>query len=68
MSRGYYVSTVGLNQKAVEEYIRNQEKEDMMYDQISFKEFDELFKKVKQGLRLSDPFMCLKTPQSKRPL
>ena len=66
--RGYYVSIVGLNQKAVEEYIRNQEKEDMMYDQISFKEFDELFKKVKQGLRLSDPFMRLKTPQSKRPL
>ena len=46
-ARGYYVSTVGLNQKAVEEYIRNQEKEDMMYDQISFKEFDEPFKKVK---------------------
>ena len=46
-ARGYYVSTVGLNQKAVEEYIRNQEKEDRMYDQISFKEFDEPFKKVK---------------------
>ena len=46
-ARGYYISTVGSNQKAVEEYIRNQEKEDMMYDQISFKEFDEPFKKVK---------------------
>lgn len=46
-ARGYNVSTVGLNQKAVEEYIRNQEKEDRMYDQISFKEFDEPFKKVK---------------------
>ena len=46
-ARGYYISTVGSNQKAVEEYIRNQEKEDMKYDQISFKEFDEPFKKVK---------------------
>ncbi|KOE57025.1 PTS cellbiose transporter subunit IIC [Aggregatibacter actinomycetemcomitans serotype b str. S23A] len=28
-SKGYYISTVGLNTKAVEEYIRNQEKEDI---------------------------------------
>ena len=41
--RGYYVSTVGGNRKAVEQYIRNQEKEDMIYDQISFKEYQDPF-------------------------
>ncbi|AHN72256.1 transposase, IS200 family, putative [Aggregatibacter actinomycetemcomitans HK1651] len=30
-SKGYYVSTVGLNTKAVEEYIRNQEKGGYLY-------------------------------------
>ena len=33
--RGYYVDTVGRNEKAIEEYVRNQEKEDMMGDQKS---------------------------------
>lgn len=36
--RGYYVDTVGRNKKAIEEYIRNQLTEDVMTDQISFKE------------------------------
>ena len=34
--RGFYVDTVGRNQKAIEEYIRNQDREDMIADQISF--------------------------------
>jgi len=42
--RGYYVSTVGRNKKAIEQYIRNQEKEDMMSDQMSIKEQDDPFK------------------------
>jgi len=42
--RGYYVSTVGRNKKAIEQYIRNQEKEDMMSDQMSIKELDDPFK------------------------
>ena len=42
--KGYYVSTVGRNKKAIEQYVRNQEKEDMMSDQISMKEFDDPFK------------------------
>ncbi len=29
-SRGYYVSTVGINKQAVQKYIQNQEKEDMI--------------------------------------
>lgn len=44
--RGYYVSTVGGNRKAIEQYIRDQEKEDMIYDQISFKEYQDPFKKA----------------------
>ena len=37
--RGYYVSTVGNNKKAVEQYVRNQLEEDMMTDQITIKEY-----------------------------
>lgn len=33
-SKGCYVSTVGVNTKVVEEYIRNQEKEDMIQDNL----------------------------------
>ena len=40
----YYVSTVGLNTKVVEEYIRNQEKEDMIQDNLSKKEYVDPFK------------------------
>ncbi|GAA0079995.1 hypothetical protein UT300006_06200 [Clostridium sp. CTA-6] len=35
--RGYYVDTVGKNKKAIEEYIKNQQKEDLIADQISIK-------------------------------
>ena len=43
--RGYYVDTVGRNEKAIAEYVKNQEKEDMMEDQISMKEYINPFKK-----------------------
>ncbi|MBV4422004.1 transposase, partial [Clostridium tyrobutyricum] len=42
--RGYYVDTVGKNKKAIEEYIKNQQKEDMIADQISMKEYMNPFK------------------------
>ncbi|MEY8002032.1 IS200/IS605 family transposase [Clostridium sp. Mt-5] len=42
--RGFYVDTVGKNKKAIEEYIRNQQKEDMIADQISIKEYMNPFK------------------------
>ncbi len=42
--RGFYVDTVGHNKKAIEEYIQNQQKEDMMSDQISIKEYMDPFK------------------------
>ncbi len=34
-ARGYYVSTSGKDEKAVREYIRNQEKEDRRIDQLT---------------------------------
>ncbi|BET22666.1 IS200/IS605 family transposase [Solobacterium moorei] len=43
-AKGYYISTVGLNTKVVEEYIRNQEKEDMIQDNLSKKEYVDPFK------------------------
>ena len=42
--RGFYVDTVGRNKKAIEEYIRGQQMEDMITDQISVKEYVDPFK------------------------
>ena len=44
-AKGYYVSTVGANKAAVAKYIREQENEDMIMDQLSFKEYEDPFKK-----------------------
>ena len=33
-ARGYYVSTVGLNEEMIRAYIRHQESEDERYDQL----------------------------------
>lgn len=41
--RGYYVDTVGKNAKKIEEYIRNQLKEDEEYDQMTLKEYYDPF-------------------------
>lgn len=41
--RGYYVNTVGRNKKAIEEYIKNQLREDIIEDQISMKEYIDPF-------------------------
>ncbi len=38
-AKGYYVSTVGLNTKTVQEYIRHQEDEDMKTDSLTKKEY-----------------------------
>jgi putative transposase len=47
-SKGYYVCTVGRNEKAIAEYVRNQEREDMICDQISIKEYLDPFKPGKK--------------------
>lgn len=51
--RGYYVDTVGKNEKAIREYIDNQLQEDIMADQMSLKEFVDPFtgEPVKEGKR-----------------
>ena len=41
--RGYYVDTVGRNQKKIEEYIRNQLNEDKLSDEFSRKELYDAF-------------------------
>ena len=41
--RGYYVDTVGKNEKRIAEYVRNQLQEDVMSDQISIKEYIDPF-------------------------
>lgn len=43
-SRGYFVSTVGRNKQAVQQYIKNQEKEDMIENQIGLVEYYDPFK------------------------
>lgn len=44
-SKGYYVSTVGLKQKTIEKYIREQESKDRIRDSISKREYVVPFKK-----------------------
>lgn len=43
-AKGFFVSTVGLDTKKVQEYIRDQGKEDMMQDNLSNKEYKDPFK------------------------
>ena len=43
LCRGYYVDTVGRNKKAIEKCIKNQLQEDIMNEQISFKEYIDPF-------------------------
>jgi putative transposase len=43
-AKGFFVSTVGLDTKKVQAYIRDQEKEDMMQDNLSNKEYKDPFK------------------------
>ena len=41
--RGYYISTVGRNEKVIAEYVKNQTQEDIVYDQMSLKEYIDPF-------------------------
>ena len=47
-AKGYFISTVGLKDEVVREYIRNQELEDMASDKMSLKEYQDPFKKVQK--------------------
>ena len=48
-SRGYFVDTVGKNEKVIREYIRNQLQEDYISDQISMEEYVDPFTKKEVG-------------------
>ena len=50
-AKGYFVDTVGKNEKVIKEYIQNQLQEDKLYDQMSMKEFIDPFtgEPVKKG-------------------
>lgn len=41
--RGYYVDTVGRNEKKIAEYVRNQLAEDKQYEQLTMKELIDPF-------------------------
>ena len=43
-ARGYYVSTVGLNEATIRKYIREQEKEDILEDKLTKREYTNPFK------------------------
>ena len=45
-SKGYDVSTVGLNQNTIQKYIREQEADDRVRDSISKREYIDPFKKI----------------------
>jgi len=45
-TKGYYVSTVGINKATIAKYIREQETEDQIADQLSFKELEDPFKQL----------------------
>ena len=49
--RGYYVDTVGKNAKKIQEYIQNQLKNDLEYDQLMLNEYIDPFtgEPVKKG-------------------
>ena len=42
--RGYYVSTVGLNEEMIAKYVREQDKHDQMMDKITTKEAEDPFR------------------------
>ena len=42
-AKGYFCDTVGKNEKVIREYIQTQLQEDKLYDQMSMKEFIDLF-------------------------
>lgn len=64
-ARGYYVDTVGRNKKAIQEYIRNQLKEDELADQMTIKEYYDPFtgeKYPQRGGNGKGPFTGGKKP------
>ncbi len=53
--RGYYVDTVGKNAKKIQEYIQNQLKEDLEYDQMTLKEYVDPFTGAGKAKQIEEP-------------
>ena len=53
--KGYYVSTIGRNEKKIKEYIQNQLQEDMALDQISMNEYINPFGENLQTKKIPPP-------------
>lgn len=47
-AKGYYVSTVGGNKAAIQKYIRERETQDMVSDQLTFKEYENPFAHIEK--------------------
>ena len=47
-AKGYYISTVGANKATIQKYIRDQETEDMICDQLTLKEYEDPFAHLKK--------------------
>ena len=43
-AKGYYVSTVGLNEATIKKYIQEQEKHDIALDKLNVKEYENAFR------------------------
>ena len=43
-AEGFYVSTVGINEATIKKYIQDQQKEDILKDKLSIKEYVDPFK------------------------
>ena len=43
-AKGYYVTTVGLNEQTIKKYIREQENSDRITDKVSLKELEDPFR------------------------
>lgn len=52
-AKGYYVSTVELNKKTIAKYIREQEAEDRLWDNMSKRECVTCLKNIEEDKRLT---------------
>ena len=54
-SEGYYVNTVGLNEATIRKYIQDQERDDIMRDKLSVKEYEDPFGEVSAKNKKNNP-------------
>ena len=57
-AKGYYVNTVGGNEAKIRKYIQEQEMQDQMSDQLSFREYEDPFKNIADLDGTSQHYRC----------